>query len=131
MLALAESLGDLHVDVDIVPLGRSPSCVMTLRSSTDVKLWANISAMGSGWYELAVNGGFWTGRADDRAVDTDEVREYLASYVRAALAYLEGSWSIRKSRFLKVPTLTIQKGGSVLNLVPRGRGTTNDHRLSF
>lgn len=131
MLELAATVSGVHVDVGRTDGVRYPESYMTLTSLTDPEAFAIVSATGSGWYELTVTGGFWTARADDQSMEPHEVREYLASYVRAALAYLDGSWSIRKSRFLKVPTLTIQKDGSVLNLVPRGRGSTNDERLSF
>lgn len=131
MLELAATISGVHVDVGRTDAARHPESYIKLTSLTDPEAFAIVSATGSGSYELTVNGGFSTSDADDLAVAPDEVREYLASYVRAALAYLDGSWSMRKSRFLKVPTLSIEKDGSVLNLVPRGRGSTNDYRLSF
>ncbi len=131
MLELAATISGVHVDVGRTDAARHPESYIKLTSLTDPEAFAIVSATGSGWYQLTVNGGFWTGTADDQSMRPHEVREYLASYVRAALAYLDGSWSIGKSRFLKVPTLSIQKDGSVLNLVPRGRGSTNDDRLSF
>lgn len=130
MLELTATIDGVQVDGGTSDADRHPETSIKLTSLTDPEVFAIVRAAGSGWYELAVNDGFWTGTADDQSMEPDEVREYLASYVRAALAYIDGSWSTRKSRFLKVPTLTISTGGSVLNLVPRGRGSTNDYRLS-
>ena len=126
---LAATISGVRVEVGTTDSPRHPEYFIKLMSNDDPETFAIISATGSGWYQLTVNGGFWTGRADDQAVDPEEVREYLAQYVRAGLAYLDGSWSIRKSRFLRVATLSIQKGESVVNLFPRGRGSTNDYRL--
>lgn len=131
ILELAATISGVHVDVGRTEAARHPESYIKLTSLTDPETFAVVSATGSGWYELTVTGGFWTARADDQSMEPHEVREYLASYVRAALAYLDGSWSMQKSRFLKVPTLSIRKDGSVLNLVARGRGSTNDYRLSF
>lgn len=131
MLDIAPSLGDLHVEVDVVRVGRSPSCVMTLRSTNDSTLWASISTTGSGDYELSVNGGFSTGRFDDQSLEPADVRDYLKSYVRAGSAYLEGKWSVRTSRVFKVPRLTISDGASRLALAPRRRWSHNDLSLSF
>ncbi|MDX2026736.1 hypothetical protein [Microcella sp.] len=131
LLDLAGTISGVHVDVGRTDAARHPESYIKLTSLTDPEAFAIVSATGSGSYELTVNGGFSTGTADDQSMEPHEVREYLASFVRAALAYLDGSWSMRKSRFLKVPTISIEKDGSVLNLVPRGRASTNDYRLPF
>lgn len=131
MLAIAQSVGDVHVDVNVVDDGRWRSCVMTLRSTADSAQWASVSTSGSGDYELRVNRGFVTGQFDDQSLERSDVREYLESYVRAASAYLAGKYSIRPSGVFRVPTLTISDGASRLTLSPPRRASTNDSRLSF
>ena len=130
MLELAATITGVKVDVGETDSDRHPESFIRLTSLVGPEKFAVISATCSGWYELTVDGGYWTATADDESMEPHEVREYLASFARAGLAYLDGSWSIRKSRFLRVPRLSIELDGSVLNLVPRGRGTTHNSRLS-
>lgn len=114
MLELAAGIRDAHVEVG--RSGRPRNVFLKLTSLTDPGTFAIISATGSGAYELEVSSGFYAGLADDLASDAADVLYYLESYVRAARAYLEGNWSIRTSKVLRIQTLRIQKEGVSLNL---------------
>jgi hypothetical protein len=131
MRELAEPLKTVSTAVDVVTAGRLRRCVMTLSSPSDPGVWARVSTHGGGDYEIEVNGGFTAGCFDDLSLGRDDVREYLESYIRAAVVYLGGAYSIRTSRVFKVRTLTIGDGKSRLNLAPRRRWSTNDGRLAF
>lgn len=80
------------------------------------KITRIVSTPGMVWYELAVAGGFGTGRADDMATDDTSVREYLEECLRAAIAYLEGHWSPGKSSLLRIPFVRLHTEDGDLKL---------------
>ena len=130
MREVAEGVGGASAEVGRIERPRHDGVFIKLTSATQPGTFAIVSTSGSGAFELTVNGGFYTGMADDQA-GVDDARGYIQSYVRAARSYLDGHWSIRKSRVLRVPILTIQNGTSRLNLASPGHGSSNDPRLSF
>jgi hypothetical protein len=130
MREVAAGISDAIVEVGRTARPRHDDVFIKLTSRTESHMFAIISTQGSGTFELRVNGGFYTGIADDLA-DVEDVRGYLESYIRAARAYLDGHWSIRKSRVLRVPILTIQRGASRLNLASPRHWSSNDSRLAF
>lgn len=130
MREVAAGISDAIVDVGRTAGPRHDTVFIRLTSRTESQAFAIISTQGSGAFDLSVNGGFCTGIADDLA-GVEEVRGYLESYVRAASAYFDGHWSIRKSRVLRVPTLTIQSGASRLNLTPPRHWSSNASSLAF
>lgn len=130
MQEIAAGITGARVEVGRTDRPRRNEVFITVTSSTDSETFATISADGGGTIELTVNGGFTTGIAGDQA-DVDGIRGYLESVVRAARAYLDGHWSMRKSRLFRVPILTIHHGASRLNLAPPRRWSSNDSRLPF
>lgn len=106
--------------------GRAPHdyAYLKLTTPSDTERYAIVSTPGNRWFELEVTGGYNTGRTDDLASD-ETVREYVEQFLRAAIAYLNGRSSIRKSGIFRVPILTIETDGRPINLAPRARGATN------
>jgi hypothetical protein len=104
-IAALRSEARIEVGVD----GNAPHdfAYITLYSDSDPEQFAVVSSPGSRWFEIKVNGGFYTGRADDMADDA-EVREYIEEYVEAATAYLAGRWSRRKSWLFHLPIIVIE-----------------------
>jgi hypothetical protein len=135
-LAEAEALlselaaGIDHLDTVVGLSGKSPHTVAYLRLSkrSDPDTFATVSTPGVGTFELEVTGGFSTGNADDQATDDDDVRQYVSSYLDAAVAYVDGRWSIRKSRFFRIPVVTVFATSGALNLAPRGWPSINTDR---
>ena len=130
MQELADGISGARVEVGRTDRPRHNDIFLKLTSPLHRDRFAIISTGGSGTFELAVDGGFSTLLADDQA-DADDARDYLESYIRAAVAYLDGHWSIRRSKLLRVPILTIEKGVSRLNLASPGHGSSNNAKLSF
>ena len=104
--------------VEVGTSGRPPHdyAYLKLTSASNPDDYAIVSTPGVGWFELEVTGGFRTGRADDLATD-EEVREYVEYYLRAAIAYLGGHRSTGKSRFFRIPFVTVQTEDAKLKLV--------------
>ena len=128
---LADGISGARAEVGLTERRHHNDAFLKLTSLSDPELYAIISTNGSGTYGLEVTGGFCTGNTDDLSLDYKEVREYVESYVRAAIAYLDGHWSIRKSRVFKVPSLTIRTDAARLNLALQGHWSTNDARQQF
>jgi hypothetical protein len=122
---VAAGISYAQVEVGAEQVRRYKKPFLKLTSRQNPEQYAIISMTGSGWYGLTVTGGFCTGVADDQGMDYASVREHVETFVRAATAYLDGHWSMRKSKVLRVPTLTIQTEAARLNLVPRGHWSTN------
>lgn len=124
MVELAAPISGAHVEVGTTNRRRFNDAYLKLTSLVDPKAYAIVSTPGIGTYELEIAGGFHTGNADDQASD-EFVREYIERYVRAATAYLDGRWSIRKSRLLRTPILTVRTDDGPLNLAPKGHWSIN------
>jgi hypothetical protein len=88
-----------------------------LRYSTDSEPedFAVVLTPGDRWYELSVGGGFSTLRFDEGTPD-DEVMRILASFAKAAIAYIEGHRTVVRSRILKLPSLRVEFGEESLDL---------------
>ena len=125
LAGLAAEVTGAHVEVGVTTNKRYNEAYLRLTSLTDPQTHATVSSNGGGTYELRVTDGFYTGHADDQSLGEDDVREYFRRYIRAGRAYLEGRWSIRKSRILRVPILTIHTDLGHLNLASPGHGSTN------
>ena len=125
MAELTSGIEGARAEVGLTDRPRHNDAYLRLTSLYDPEVYAIVSTDGAGTYDLTVAGEFSIGMADDQALDPESVRGYLESYVRAALAYLDGHWSIRASTIFKVPILTIQNDVARLHLVSRGRVSLN------
>jgi hypothetical protein len=115
---LASRAGQLATEIGVS--GESPHTFAYLRMSspTDAGDFAIVSTPGDGWFELSVAGGYTTGETGDMYSQSD-VREILDRYVSAALRYLDGDWSERKSNLFRVPYVELNTDtGTIMLRLP-------------
>ena len=130
MRELALDIRGANVEVGVTDRRRYNDAFLRITSLADPEKYAMVSNNGGAVYELEVTGGFRTFAWDDQAVAYEDVRAYLESFVRAASAYLDGQWSIRRSRIFRTPILTIRTDVAPLDLtLPRRCWVASGSRL--
>lgn len=104
--------------------GRTPNrdAYMKLTSKENTVESVVVSTVGDPWFMLEVPGGFAHLHISE-GLSKSEVRQVLEEYVEAGCDYLNGQWSIGKSRWTRVPVLTVytRRGPMRLQLSVRGQ----------
>ena len=103
---LASTAVGMNSDVGIDGVPPHHHAFLKLTSPSAPDDYAIISLGGAGWFQLEIPGPYYHLQADDLASDEDTM-EYLEEYLQAATAYLDGRWSLGKSRFFRLPFVTI------------------------
>lgn len=107
------SLRDAYPNSVISVADRTDVAILHIGSKDEGSRWAELSTPGGDWFSLVLSGGFMRDVVDEEAKD-EEVKSILAELFELGLSYVDGDYSERVSRWLRIPTVEIAHEGKLI-----------------